>query len=194
MLLKKSILALTLTTALLATSCAAQKKAVEESHTEVQSSAQLHTQETALLDAATAARLERMVEEQIRRLWENKTTTDEATERVTEIFDTTQPTDSATGTPPLLSRTTERREARQTSESREQSEATAAGTETQTRTADATLTETKVTESETESRNETKSKEEKQSGNTAVRIALALTVLALLTASAAYIKTRLKNH
>ena len=160
----------------------------------MQSSAQLHTQETALLDAATAARLERMVEEQIRRLWENKTTTDEATERVTEIFDTTQPTDSATGTPPLLSRTTERREARQTSESREQSEATAAGTETQTRTADATLTETKVTESETESRNETKSKEEKQSGNTAVRIALALTVLALLTASAAYIKTRLKNH
>lgn len=135
-----------------------------------------------------------MVEERIRQRWKTITTTDEATERVTEIFDTTQLTDSVTGTPPLLSRTTERRQARQASESRAQSEATAAGTETQTRTADATLTETKVTESATESRNETRSKEEKQSGNTAARIALALTVLALLTASAAYIKTRLKNH
>lgn len=196
MRLKKSILALTLTTALLATSCAAPKKAVEESHTEVQSSAQLHTQETALLDAATAARLERMVEERIRQRWKTISTTDEATERVTEIFDTTQPTDSATGTPPLLCRTTERREARQTSESREQSETTAAGTETLTLNTAETLAETKVTESEDESRNETESKsqEEKRSGNTAARIALALTVLALLTASAAYIKTRLKNH
>lgn len=137
-----------------------------------------------------------MVEEQIRRLWETTTTTDETTERVTEIFDATQPTDSATGTPPLLSCTTEKREARQTSESREKSEATSAGTETQAHAAAATLTEAKGTETEAESRNESeaKSKEEKRGGNTAARIALALIILALLTALAAYIKTRLKNH
>lgn len=154
MRLKKSILALTLTTALLATSCAAQKKAVEESHTEAQSSAQLHTQETTLLDAATAAMVERMVEEQIRRLWENKTTTDEATERITEIFDTTQPTDSATGTPPLLSRTTERREARQTSESREQTEATKTDSTKAENNTDLILAETALTQSEHENRKE----------------------------------------
>lgn len=152
MRLKKSILALTLTTALLATSCAAQKKAVEESHTEAQSSAQLHTQETTLLDAATASAVERMVEEQIRRLWENKTTTDEATERITEIFDTTQPRDSATGTPPLLSRTTERREARQTSESRELTEAAKSDSVKSEANTDLMIAAKELTRSENENR------------------------------------------
>lgn len=152
MRLKKSILALTLTTALLATSCAAQKKAVEENHTEARSSAQLHTQETTLLDAATASAVERMVEEQIRRLWENKTTTDEATERITEIFDTTQPRDSATGTPPLLSRTTERREARQTSESRELTEAAKSDSVKSEANTDLMIAAKELTRSENENR------------------------------------------
>ena len=152
MRLKKSILALTLTTALLATSCAAQKKAVEENHTEAQSSAQLHTQETTLLDAATASAVERMVEEQIRRLWENKTTTDEATERITEIFDTTQPRDSATGTPPLLSRTTERREARQTCESRELTEAAKSDSVKSEANTDLMIAAKELTRSENENR------------------------------------------
>lgn len=45
-------------------------------------------------------------------------TRDESTERVTEIFDTAQPPDSATGTPPLMSRIRERHEARSRSDSR----------------------------------------------------------------------------
>lgn len=98
--------------------------------------------------------VERMVEEQIRRLWENKTTTDEATERITEIFDTTQPTDSATRTPPLLSRTTERREARQTSESREQTEATKTDSTKAENNTDLILAETALTQSEHENRKE----------------------------------------
>lgn len=98
--------------------------------------------------------VERMVEEQIRRLWENKTTTDEATERVTEIFDTTQPTDSTTGTPPLLSRTTERREARQTSESREQTEVTKTDSTKAENNTDLILTDTELTQSELENREE----------------------------------------
>lgn len=99
--------------------------------------------------------VERMVEEQIRRLWENKTTTDEATERITEIFDTTQPTDSATGTPPLLSRTTERREARQTSESRKQTEATKTDSTKAEANTDLTLAAKELTRSENENREKT---------------------------------------
>lgn len=45
-------------------------------------------------------------------------TRDESTERVTEIFDTAQPPDSITGTPPLLSRIWEKHEIRSRSDSR----------------------------------------------------------------------------
>lgn len=93
-----------------------------------------------------------MVEEQIRRLWENKTTTDEATERITEIFDTTQPRDSATGTPPLLSRTTERREARQTSESRELTEAAKSDSVKSEANTDLMIAAKELTRSENENR------------------------------------------
>ena len=197
MLLKKSILALTLTTALLATSCAAPKKAVQENRTEAQSSGQLHTQETTLLDATTAAEVERMVEEHIRRLWEHRSTTDEATERVTEIFDTSQPTDSTTGTPPLLSRTTERREARQTNESREQTETAATDSASVFQTAATTLGHDSETSLEAENRQESeaRSKEEKRSSNTLAWIAISLALLSLLAAVvASFIKTRLNNH
>lgn len=93
-----------------------------------------------------------MVEEQIQRLWENKTTTDEATERITEIFDTTQPRDSATGTPPLLSRTTERREARQTSESRELTEAAKSDSAKSEANTDLMIAAKELTRSENENR------------------------------------------
>lgn len=99
--------------------------------------------------------VDRMVEEQIRRLWETKATTDEVTESITEIFDTTQPTDSATGTPPLLSRTTERRETRQTSESREQSEAAKTDSTKAEANTDLTLAAKELTRSENENREKT---------------------------------------
>ncbi len=83
--------------------------------------------------------VERMVEEQLRRQRENKTTTDEATERVTEIFDTTQPPDSATGTPPLLSRITERSSVKSRSESRETTEVRATDNSVATQTGAAML-------------------------------------------------------
>lgn len=149
-----------------------------------------------LLDAVTTARLERMVREQICRLWETTTTTDETTERVTEIFDTTQPTDSATGTPPLLSRTTEKREARKMSESREQRESTAAGTEAQTQFAAANHTKVSASETSAESRreNETKGKEEKRSGNIASWIVFPTMMLLLIAGiGSVFIKKRLNN-
>lgn len=48
---------------------------------------------------------------------------DESTERVTEIFDTAQPPDSATGTPPLSARIRERHETKSRSDSRAKVEA-----------------------------------------------------------------------
>ena len=93
---------------------------------EAQSSTSLKVQEVTRLDTATAAIVERIVEEYFRRQRKNTTMTDEVTERITEIFDTSQPPDSATGTPPLLSRITEKSAAKSRSESREQTEATTA--------------------------------------------------------------------
>ena len=94
----------------------------------------------------------RAVEEQFRRLLETTTTTEAVTERVTEIFDTTQPTDSTTGTPPLLSRITEKSEASSRSESREQSEAKATGSETQTEASTATHSRDTAIDQEAESK------------------------------------------
>lgn len=50
-------------------------------------------------------------------------TRDESTERVTEIYDTKQPTDSTTGTPPLSARIRERHESKSRSDSRAKVEA-----------------------------------------------------------------------
>ena len=99
----------------------------------------------------------------MRRLRTTTTTTDEATERITEIFDTTQPTDSTTGEPPLLSRITEKSAAKIRSESREQTEATATESEAQTQTGAATLTRDADTSTACESReaSEAKSREER---------------------------------
>ena len=185
-----------LTTALLATSCAAQKKAAQESRTEAQSSASVQTTVTTRLDSATVATLERMVEAQFRRLRETTIERDEATERVTEIFDTSQPRDSATGTPPLLSRTTERREARQRSDSREQTEAAATDSTKATKATAATLAGETATTAEAASleMNETKSKEEKRGGNAALQVILSLLPLLLMIVGAAIFTKRLNNH
>lgn len=114
-----------LTIVLSATSCATQRKTAEASHSQEQSSVSAATEQTLRLEEQTAALVSRLFEERMNALRETTATTDEATERVTEIFDTTQPTDSVTGTPPLLSRTTERRNATSSEQTREQTEATA---------------------------------------------------------------------
>lgn len=98
----------------------------------------------------------------MRRLRTATTTTDEATERITEIFDTTQPADSTTGTPPLLSRITERSAAKSRSESREQTEVTAAESEAQTQTGEATLTHDADTSTATESHEATEANSREQ--------------------------------
>lgn len=67
----------------------------------------------------TEAIVERLLAERLERLRESAATIYEAGERVTEVFDTSQPTDSATGTPPLLSRTTEKNGRQTQSASRE---------------------------------------------------------------------------
>lgn len=79
------------------------------------------------LEEAAAARIFGMIEERLRELRQTTNRSDETVERVVEIFDTTQPTDTATGTPPLLSRTKERRSTQNQTDSREQTEATATG-------------------------------------------------------------------
>lgn len=165
MRLKKSILALTLTTVLSVTSCATPKEAVEESRMEAQSSTSLKVQEVTRLDTATAAIVERIVEEYFRRQRKNTTTTDEVTERITEIFDTSQPPDSATGTPPLLSRITEKSAAKSRSESREQTEATTAGSTAEAQTKAATLTYEADTATASESHEATEAKSREQRSN-----------------------------
>lgn len=69
--------------------------------------------------------IDRMVEERFHQLLESTTTKDEETERITEIFDTSQPIDSVTGTPPLQRRVTERSESQEKNDARIQRLATA---------------------------------------------------------------------
>lgn len=82
----------------------------------------------------------RIVDEHLRQERESAGRRDEATERITEIYDTRQRSDSATGLPPLLSRTTERSLATSLSTSRERSEATTHGYESESRMTEATQT------------------------------------------------------
>ncbi len=148
-------------------------------------------------DALTAAAAERIMEEYFRQLRQNTTTTDEVTERITEIFDTTQPTDSLSGTPPLLSRTTERTEMRQKSENREKTESTAAEVVKKTLTDASILSVDAASASMAKSRikNEIKSEEEKHSGNIAGWICILFSLLVMAAvAVAVFIKNRSNNH
>lgn len=119
--------------------------------------------------------IERMVEERFRQLLESTTTKDEATERITEIFDTSQPIDSVTGTPPLQSRVTERSESREKNDTRTQNEATStARTEADigTKTDLATTAATSENE-EIRKKGEAKSREERKASGTLVILEIA---------------------
>ena len=87
----------------------------------------VESEERTRLEEEAAARIFGMIEERLRELRQTTSRSDETVERVVEIFDTSQPTDTATGTPPLLSRTKERRSTQNQTDSREQTEATATG-------------------------------------------------------------------
>jgi cobalamin biosynthesis Mg chelatase CobN len=124
-------------------------------------------------------------------LREKTATTDEATERVTEIFDTTQPTDSATGTPPLLSRTTERRNATSSEQTREQSEATAKAATEADIGQNSTLDTSAQTTSEEESREESEGETRQEKGGTNPLVWVSLTLLVL---AVAIIAITIKQH
>lgn len=149
------------------------------------------TEQTLLLEEQTAALVSRLFEERMNALRETTATTDEATERVTEIFDTTQPTDSVTGAPPLLSRTTERRNATSHEQTREQSEtATKETTEADIGQA-TTLADEAQTTSNEESRAESEGeiRQEKGGTNPLVWVSLTLLIVAL-----AIIAITIKQH
>lgn len=108
-------------------------------------------------------------------------TRDEATERVTEIFDTTQPPDSTTGTPPLAARIRERQEAKSRSDSRAavetaKSDSTAADIKAAASTDTAEATQT---EAETSGESETENREKR---GTSVGVTIAATLGGLLIA------------
>lgn len=202
MLLKKSILALTLTTALLAMSCAAPKKTIREQREQTHSSLSQTATEENHREDSTAIRTERLLNELLTAWLQRVETRDEATERVTEIFDTTQPPDSTTGTPPLAARIRERHEAKSRSDSRAKVEAakgdstaTECEAHSRTDTADATQTEAETSgESATENR-------EKRGASVGVTIAATLGGLLiagffiwlLATVAGAIIKHRSNN-
>ena len=195
MLLKKSILALTLTTALLATSCAAPKKTMQEQREQTHSSlSQTATAESHQEDSA-AISTERLLNELLTAWLQRVETRDEATERVTEIFDTSQPPDSTTGTPPLSARIRERHEARSRSDSRAKVEAvrndsTAAECEAHSQTNTATQTKT---EAETSGESEVESREEKGGNKALVWVSIALSLLSIAVI-AIVIKHRSNRH
>ena len=195
MLLKKSTLALTLTTVLLATSCAAPKRMTQEQRSEIHSSVSQTTSEDTHRGDSAAIRAERLLNEWLAAWLQRVETRDEATERVTEIFDTTQPPDSTTGTPPLSARIRERHEARSRSDSRAKVEAvrndsTAAECEAHSQTNTATQTKT---EAETSGESEVESREEKGTGKTIAWVSIALSLLSLAVI-AIVIKHRSNNH
>lgn len=195
MRLKGYLHVLILWTVLLSTSCAAPKKAVWDQHTEHHSvqeqrgSAERHLKDSTviqaqhLLQAWLTARLQ-IVEAR-----------DETTERVTEIYDTTRPTDSATGTPPLLSRIRERHGATSRIENRTTVDLAKSDSTAATGTSTVTLAEAAEVriESETAGEARTESREEKGSGKSLMWVSVALSLLAAAVI-AIIVKHRSNNH
>lgn len=136
-----------------------------------------------------------MLAERLERLKESATTISEEGERVTELFDTSQPTDSATGTPPLLSRTTERSGRQTQSASREGEQRIRNDTLRGETHREAATQESGVAAIGQESRaqSEAKAKEEKRTVRYDTIICIGLLLLAG-GAIALTIKKILKNH
>ncbi|MCM1297283.1 MAG: hypothetical protein NC311_17215 [Muribaculaceae bacterium] len=114
---------------------------------------------------------------------------------MTEVFDTSQPRDSLTGTPPLLSRTTERLGRQTQSASREEERHIRSDTTGMTLQREAALQESDAAAIGQESRaqSDAATREEKRSVRYDTIICLVLLALAL-GALALTIKQHLKNH
>lgn len=87
-----------------------------------QSSMSVQIQENLLTDDRIDAIMSRLIEERMRYLNSTTTTSEETMDRVTEIYDTSLPVDSATGTPPLSSRIIERYNTTKDEQSQEMTE------------------------------------------------------------------------
>lgn len=148
-------------------------------------------EQTLHLEEQTAALVTRLFEERMNALREKNSTTDEATERVTEVFDTSQPTDSATGTPPLLSRTTERRNATSSEHTREHSKTTAKAAIEADIGQNSTLDTSAQITSEEESREESDGEIRQEKGGTNPLVWVSLTLLVL---AVAIIAITIKKH
>lgn len=124
----------------------------------------------------------------------SKEMTGETTERITEEYDTTQPADSLTGTPPLKRRTTEK----SARESRKESTAGAAAAVNDSTAADISAGTGRDSASAADFRSdqsgkaETSAKEERGGKNHLAWVALALSIIALLLHALTII--RKKNH
>lgn len=116
-------------------------------------------------------------------------------ERVTEIYDTTHPMDSTTGTPPLLSRIRERHEAASHSESHVKAEAEKRDSTATSSTSTATETVKGEMQAAMEATGETRAEnhEEKGSGKPLAWFSLAMFLLTLVVV-AIVIKHRSNNH
>ncbi len=163
----------------------------EQTHSSLSQTA---TAESHREDSA-AISTERLLNELLTAWLQRVETRDEATERVTEIFDTSQPPDSTTGTPPLSARIRERHEARSRSDSRAKVEAaksdsTATECEAHSRTDTAEATQT---EAETSGESETESREEKGGNKALVWVSIALSLLSIAVI-AIVIKHRSNRH
>ena len=116
-------------------------------------------------------------------------------ERVTEIYDTTQPMDSTTGTPPLLSRIRERHEATSHGESRVKAESGKRDSTATSSTSTATENVKGEMQAAMEATGETRaeSHEEKGSGKSLAWFFLNIILLTLVVV-AIVIKHRSNNH
>lgn len=132
-----------------------------------------------LLREETEAMIMRIVEDSFRQLLESTTTKEEATERITETFDTSQPIDSITGTPPLQRRVTERSESREKSDTRTHNEGTTtARTEADIGTkTDIAQTSATMENEESREKNEAESREERKESGTLVILEIAAGVI-----------------
>lgn len=144
---------------------------------------------------STARQTERTLNEWLA-AWEEKVESGAwQMERVTEIYDTTQPIDSTTGAPPLLSRIRERHEAANHGVSRMKAEAVKRDSTATSSTSSATETVKGEMQSAMEATGETRAEnhEEKGSNKPLVWFSLAM-ILLTLAVVAIVIKHRLNNH
>lgn len=185
-----------LTLALLSTSCAAPKK-VAESESRSEHSVSSQTSQTHQWEATSTenAEIERIITARFEAWLAAREERESELERDVEIYDSRQPADSATGTPPLLARVRERQRAR----IRNETDARATGTMKDSLRADtaeslATSGNTAVHE-EYEGTTSSENKVREKKGNNRAYLPVAALLLLCLSATVyAIFKRHSNNH